>query len=111
MLETDKKVLGEKFKAYRKIKNMTQFQLAEKIGLNEKQISRIEAGQNYPTYTTFAKLINILEINISEFFESESDRIDKTGQDLISIIKSASELELKFYSDVIKPLRRNLKKL
>ena len=54
ILETDKKIIGNKFKEYRKSKQLTQFELAEKVGLNEKQISRIEAGLNYPTYLTKA---------------------------------------------------------
>lgn len=49
ILENDKKIIGNKFKEYRKSKQLTQFELAEKVGLNEKQISRIEAGLNYPT--------------------------------------------------------------
>lgn len=111
LLETDKKVLGKKLRDYRKIKKYTQFQLAEKVGLNEKQISRIEAGINYPTYTTFAKLIDVLGINILEFFDAKDIEINKTEQELISIIKESGELELKIYSDIIKPLRKNLKKL
>ena len=39
LLETDKALLGKKFKHYRKMKKKTQFKLAEKVGLNEKQIS------------------------------------------------------------------------
>ena len=111
MLEIDKKVLGEKLRTFRKIKKLTQFQLAEKAGLNEKQISRIEAGQNYPTYTTFAKLIEILDIEISEFINSENKKINKTKEELISTIKEANELELRFYYDIIKPLKKNLKRL
>ena len=64
ILETDKKIIGNKFKEYRKSKQLTQFELAEKVGLNEKQISRIEAGLNYPTYLTFVKLLDVLDVNI-----------------------------------------------
>ena len=111
MLETDKKVLGQKIKMYRKIKKYTQSELAELVGLNEKQISRIEAGQNYPTYQTFVKLIDALDINISEFLIDDNVKFNYLEKELMSIIKSSSERELKFFLDVIKPLKKNLRSL
>ena len=109
LLETDKKILGEKFKKYRKEKGLTQFQLAELVGLNEKQISRIEAGQNYPTYTTFAKLIEILEININNFSTNQEIKINKNQEELIKLIKKSTDIELKIYADVVKSIKKNLK--
>ena len=109
LLETDKKILGEKFKKYRKNMGLTQFQLAELVGLNEKQISRIEAGLNYPTYTTLAKLIEVLEINISDFFAKSSETINHSQEELIKLIKKSNDFELKVYHDVIKALRKNIK--
>ena len=77
LLETDKALLGKKFKHYRKMKKMTQFKLAEKVGLNEKQISRIESGLNYPTYITFVKLIEVLEIDINYFSKDKNALIKR----------------------------------
>jgi len=109
VLETDKKIIGEKFKQHRKSMNLTQFQLAELVGLNEKQISRIEAGQNYPNFTTFAKLIEVLEININDFLLNSTSETNKTQEELVKLIKKSTELELKIYSDVIKSIKKNLK--
>lgn len=111
LLETDKKNLGQKIKLYRKLRKYTQSELAEIVGLNEKQISRIEAGQNYPTYQTFAKIINALEINIADFLVEENLVLNYIEKELISIIKNSSEKELKIYLDIIKPLKKNLRNL
>ncbi len=111
LLETDKAILGKKFKFYRKNLRLTQFQLAELVGLNEKQISRIEAGQNYPTYTTFAKLIKVLNINISEFIQEDNPQSRHQKEDLITMIKKSSDFELKLYTDVVKSIKKNLKKV
>ena len=104
----DKIFIGQKFKEYRKSKKLTQFQLAEQVGLNEKQISRIEAGLNYPTYITFVKLIEALEINITDFFKNNKTELCKSKQDLESIINHSKEFELKLYLDVIKTIKKNL---
>lgn len=109
LLVTDKKIIGEKFKQHRKQMGLTQFQLAELVGLNEKQISRIEAGQNYPTYITFAKLIQVLQINISEFSTTSKTFPNKTQEELMKLIKKSDDYELKIYCDVIKSIKKNLK--
>ena len=111
LLESDKVVIGRKFKEYRKSKRLTQFELAEKVGLNEKQISRIEAGLNYPTYLTFIKLLEVLEINISDFIEQAPLTNNPLQDEVINLIKTANDAELKTYLDVLKALKKNFKKL
>lgn len=111
LLESNKAVIGKKFKEYRKSKCLTQFELAELVGLNEKQISRIEAGLNYPTYLTFIKLISVLEINISDFIEQAPLTNNPLQDEVIHLIKNANDNELRIYLDVLKSLRKNLKKL
>jgi len=109
LFETDKIVIGKKFKAYRKSKQLTQFELAEKVGLNEKQISRIEAGLNYPTYLTFIKLVEVLDINIADFSVTGPVSVNPMMDEISHIIKMANEVELKTYLEVLKTLRKNLK--
>ena len=109
LLETDKEILGKKIRHYRKLKKLTQFELAEKIGLNEKQISRIESGQNYPTYTTFAKLIEVLEIDVKYFVKDNDCEEDFSINEILSIIKKSTNSEIKIYSDTIKSLKKSLK--
>ena len=109
MFETNKNILGKKFKEYRKHKNLTQFELAEFVGLNEKQISRIEAGLNYPTYMTFVKLIEALDIDLADFIAKPQISINPTVKEINRILKSANDFELKIYLDVLKALNKNLK--
>ncbi len=111
LLDTDKKNIGQKIKFYRKLKKYTQSELAELVGLNEKQISRIEAGQNYPTYSTFVRLIQALDIDLVEFSVKNDNHSSYLEKELISLIKNSTEKELKIYLDVIKPLRKNLRNL
>lgn len=87
------------------MKNYTQFQLAELVGLNEKQISRIEAGQNYPTYITFAKLIEALEIKLEDI---TSQNKENPKQNIENILKNSSELEYSMYFDILKSVKSNL---
>lgn len=111
ILETDKKIIGNKFKEYRKSKQLTQFELAEKVGLNEKQISRIEAGLNYPTYLTFVKLLDVLDVNILDFIQAAPLTNNPLQDEILHLTKNADTTELKTYIDVLKSLKKNFKNI
>ncbi len=43
--------------------NLTQEELAEKIGISQRQLQRIEAGETTSKICTLKKLIKVLQIN------------------------------------------------
>lgn len=62
------KQIAFNIKIERMRKNMTQFQLAELIGVHEKYIGKIESGKQNITIKTLIKLSQALNINITKFF-------------------------------------------
>ena len=62
-------------KERRKEKGLTQLQLAEKLNVTDKAISRWETGKNYPDIEIFESLSNILDVSVSELLEGK--RIEK----------------------------------
>ena len=50
----------------RKEKGLTQEQLAEKLGVTSKSISRWENGNTMPDYSLLKDLCNELDINVNE---------------------------------------------
>lgn len=111
LLETNKNIIGAKIREFRKLKKMTQFELAEKVGLNEKQISRIEMGLNYPTYMTFVKLIDVLEIDISNFIKNPKREVKSGENKIIHLLKGSSDVELNMYYNVITLIKNNINSL
>ena len=57
---------GKKLRALRKSKVYTQETLAEKAGIDEKHLSRIENGKFFPTYKTLTKILNVLNLSIEK---------------------------------------------
>lgn len=55
---------GDKIRNFRLKRGLTQEQLAEKAGNNNKYLSRIECGYCKPRVTIIEKLFNALEIKI-----------------------------------------------
>lgn len=59
----DFKSVGRNIRAYRTKKKMTQEQLAEKVGLTVAFIGMIERGDKMPSFETFIKIANALEVS------------------------------------------------
>lgn len=75
----------------RKEKGITQEQLAEKLGVTSKSISRWENGNTMPDYTLLKDLCNALDININELLSGEkikgNDYMNKSEENLIKLRK------------------------
>lgn len=56
----------------RKEKNLTQEQLAEKLGVSNKTISKWETGKCMPDYSVVKNLCEELEITVTELMNGES---------------------------------------
>lgn len=76
----------------RKAKGWTQSQLAEKLGITDKAISKWETGRSMPDLSLFAPLCSLLEITLNELFAgqciSEENLKEKTDEVLMEIITS-----------------------
>lgn len=96
------KKLGQRLQEIRKMRNLTQSQLAELVGLEVMTISRIENGTQYPKPENLDKFSKVLKVNVREFydfghFENKKELI----QELTDIIKAASLKDLQFYKKAI----------
>ena len=101
----DKKFIGQKFKEYRKKKGLSQEQLAEKAELALKHYGRLERGTCIPTLETFFKLVEILNIPITEFGIA-IDKVENTNRnELIKEIYLSNEKEIKLYLNIIRSIK------
>ena len=77
-----KKGVGNALKDLRKLRNLTQEKLAEKVGINLRQLARIEAGESFVTSETLYNICKTLNISPSELFNFElGEDLLKTGTD------------------------------
>ena len=75
----------------RKDKKLTQEQLAEKLGVTSKSISRWENGNTMPDYSLLKDLCSELNINVNELLSGEkikeSDYMNKDEENFIMLKK------------------------
>ena len=86
--------IGKYIAGKRKSLGMTQKQLAEKIGMSDKSVSKWERGICLPDVSVYLELCEILGISLNEFLAGEDieiDNIEKKSEDtLIQITKDSS---------------------
>ena len=104
MLNIDKKYIGQKIKEARKAQKMSQFELAEKTNLHEKQIYRIEAGENSPSHDNFLRITNVLNLKIDYFNDIKLPQ-NKNILNILEILKNSNEKEIELYLQLIKTVK------
>lgn len=81
--------LGKRIKQYREKVGLTQFQLAEKIGVSEFYISALETGRRNPGRKTLVKLANEMKVPIEALLDIETDNgLKFTTEELYDKIKN-----------------------
>ena len=84
----DQKKIGSFLKELRKEKNLTQEQLAEKLNVSGRTVSRWETGTNMPDISLLAEIAELYEVGISEIISGErksgtmNDEVKEVAQGL-----------------------------
>ena len=90
-------VTGKFIALKRRQKNLTQEQLAEKLGVSNKTISKWETGKCMPDYVIVKSLCEELEITVAELLDGEisKDKSVRTYDDeqILDLIRRTQELE------------------
>lgn len=73
--------ISEKIAQMRKMNNMTQKDLAEKLNVSDKVISKWETGKCLPDVETMLKLSKVLDVSISELYECVEKSEKTTAED------------------------------
>jgi transcriptional regulator with XRE-family HTH domain len=78
--------VGKAIANRRVLANLTQEQVAEKLGIGQEAISRMERGVASPTVTRLAELADIYKCDLSQLLTEASDREDDQAKIISAII-------------------------
>lgn len=90
-------ITGKFISHKRKEKNLTQEQLAEKLGVSNKTVSKWETGKCMPDYSVVKNLCEELEITVAELMNGE-DAEEKSvraydDEQIMDLLRRTQELE------------------
>lgn len=101
-----KKNIGIIIKTARKGQGLTQYALAEKVDMDEKQLSRLESGKHFPKLKTLLSIISVLGLKLADFDDCY-DLKDPSFYKLVDILKKSTPKELKKYLAIIELIKGN----
>ena len=84
----DQYVTGNTIKSLREKNKMTQIQLADKLGVSDKTVSKWETGKGYPDITLLEPIAEALQVSVTELI---------SGNTISNANVSANMLRSKFY--------------
>ena len=87
----NQKQIGRYIAEKRRIKNLTQAQLAEQLGISEKTVSKWECGRSMPDYALIQSLCETLDISVSELIEGKEASLHE--RQLMELLRRTQELE------------------
>ena len=86
--------MGEKLRTLRLNRNLTQKQIADRIGLAISAISSYESGMRYPSYETLIKLARIFHVSTDYLLGVNSKQtvdVSNLSENQINILKNIIE--------------------
>lgn len=97
--------IGRFIAATRKMQNLTQKQLAEKLSISDKTVSKLECGKGLPEVSLMLPLCGLLHITVNDLLSgelvSEVDYRKKAEENMMSLIKENEENKRRMALSVI----------
>jgi transcriptional regulator with XRE-family HTH domain len=84
-------LVGRKIRQLRRQRKLTQVDLAEKIGIHQSDLSRMEQGEYKVGLDTLLKILQTFDLSIGDFFEEDDERTENVVQKLKTLSSSAQK--------------------
>lgn len=110
-MELDYYKIGQRIRKYRKANNLSQEQLADKVGISSTHMSHVETGNTKLSLSVFVKIADILSVQTDALL-FDTPQINKTllTDELINLLDSCSTQNLLILLDSIKAIKISLDK-
>lgn len=102
--------LGRKIRKYRKAANMTQEQLADRIGMATSNISHIERATTQVSLQALVRIANTLNVSIDQLLCDSLSMADSyLDKDIAQILEGCSPKEKKIVRNIIESTIKSLR--
>ena len=107
MMIARKMLLGARIKELRKRAGLSQDQLAEKVGIESKYLSRIEVGKRDPSLDVLERIADSLQVEMKALFDfAHHDNEATSPQGIEAALFGANTDELRLVFKLIKAVRK-----
>jgi transcriptional regulator with XRE-family HTH domain len=101
-------LFGMRIKELRKNEGLSQEELAERVNISSKYLSRIEMGQHFPSIDTLVRLADVLNVELKDFFEFAHETNDpkELKRTLEVIVHEADKEKLRLLVKIARAITR-----
>jgi transcriptional regulator with XRE-family HTH domain len=103
-------IIADNVKLYRKQRNLTQLELAEKADLSVDSIKRVERGIRTMSLGNFMRIADALDISMSYLLYESQNKIPITER-IQNVLNGKSEVQQKYLVHMLEEMARGLDKL
>ena len=94
-------IVGGNIAERRKDFGWTQEVLAEKMGINQESLSRMEKGRIAPKLERLPVIAEILNCTVIDLFRTSGERMDERAETIVDIIRPLSDDDQKWVVDTM----------
>lgn len=103
--------IGQKIRKYRKAYNLSQEQLAERVGISTTHMSHIETGNTKLSLPVLVDIANVLSVPTDTLlFDNQQINKNDITNEIIYILDTCSQEDLYVISDIIRTTKASLEK-
>lgn len=103
--------IGQRIRKYRKAYNLSQEQLAERIGISNTHMSHIETGNTKLSLPVLVKIATVLSVQTDELlFAEPQENKTRITNEILDVLNSCSLDDMHILIDVIKSIKISLDK-
>lgn len=105
---TTKQLIGKRIKELRKLRKLSQEELAEMVGIAPRHLSSIETGRNFPSFVTLDKIMISLKIELIDIVDCpyKTYDINELREKIKEMIGEADELKLRLLLKIVRDIVR-----
>lgn len=103
--------IGQRIRKIRKAHNLSQEELAERIGISTTHMSHIETGNTKLSLPVFVDLAAALEVRTDELlYDSDSAVRSASIEEIVRLLDTCTTQQVKIIEDVVKATKTSLNK-
>lgn len=104
-------LLGEKIKKIRRMKNLSQNNLAELVNVSLSYISRIECGKNHISLDLLVNVCEALETTVSEIMTGNQENFEGDYyNEFLYLMKGCTNFEKRLIIEVCNVIKETIRK-
>ena len=103
--------IGQRIRKYRKASQLSQEELAEKVGISIPHMSHIETGNTKLSLPVLVSLATALEVSADDLlFDNTATTRNSVIDDLLSLLENCSISQIKVLKDIVKAAKTSMDK-